>query len=127
MAQDESRRHFLKKAIYVPPILLSFKAVPAFARPGSVVEQAKGRVAMTDDLLGGRLSRDSEKPGQRAFSQDGASHEPVKPGHAERRDIVETGEKLREQRTGLSLSDDQPIRAADVMSGPIPAREGPSS
>jgi hypothetical protein len=36
MPNDNSRRNFLKKAAYVPPILMSFHAVPAFARPGSV-------------------------------------------------------------------------------------------
>ncbi len=36
MPHDSSRRDFLKKATYVPPILLSFHAAPSFARPGSV-------------------------------------------------------------------------------------------
>ena len=36
MPNDRSRRDFLKKAAYVPPILLSFQAAPSFARPGSV-------------------------------------------------------------------------------------------
>ncbi|CRI63025.1 exported hypothetical protein [Thiocapsa sp. KS1] len=36
MPHDRSRRDFLKKATYVPPILLSFHAAPSFARPGSV-------------------------------------------------------------------------------------------
>ncbi len=36
MPHDSSRRDFLKKATYVPPILLSFHAAPTFARPGSV-------------------------------------------------------------------------------------------
>ncbi len=36
MPNDNSRRNFLKKAAYVPPILMSFHAVPSFARPGSV-------------------------------------------------------------------------------------------
>ncbi len=36
MPNDNSRRNFLRKAAYVPPILLSFHAVPSFARPGSV-------------------------------------------------------------------------------------------
>jgi hypothetical protein len=36
MPHDSSRRDFLKKAAYVPPILLSFHAAPSFARPGSV-------------------------------------------------------------------------------------------
>lgn len=36
MPHDSSRRNFLKKATYVPPILLSFHAAPSFARPGSV-------------------------------------------------------------------------------------------
>lgn len=35
MPHDPSRRAFLKKASYVPPILLSFHAAPSFARPGS--------------------------------------------------------------------------------------------
>lgn len=124
MAQDESRRHFLKKAVYVPPMILSFRAVPAFARPGSVIEQPQGKVAMTDDLLGDRLSRDSEKPGGRGFSQEGASLEPVQPGHLERRGSVEGGEKRREQSTtGLSQPDDQPIKGAEARSGSIPVRK----
>jgi hypothetical protein len=36
MPHDSSRRDFLKKATYVPPLLLSFHAAPSFARPGSV-------------------------------------------------------------------------------------------
>lgn len=36
MPNDNSRRSFLKKAAYVPPILMSFHAAPSFARPGSV-------------------------------------------------------------------------------------------
>ncbi len=36
MPHDRSRRDFLKKASYVPPILLSFHAAPSFARPGSL-------------------------------------------------------------------------------------------
>lgn len=36
MPNDNSRRSFLKKAAYVPPILMSFHAVPSFARPGSI-------------------------------------------------------------------------------------------
>jgi hypothetical protein len=36
MPDDNSRRSFLKKAAYVPPILMSFHAAPSFARPGSV-------------------------------------------------------------------------------------------
>lgn len=126
MSQDESRRRFLKKAVYVPPMILSFKAVPAFARPGSVIEHPQGKVTMTEDLLDRRLGRDSEKAGWRGLRQEGASLEPVEPGHLERRGVVEGGEKRREQSTGLSLPDDQLIKGADAMSGSIPVRKGSS-
>jgi hypothetical protein len=36
MTQNRTRRAFLRKAAYVPPILLSFRAAPSFARPGSI-------------------------------------------------------------------------------------------
>jgi len=34
-ADDESRRAFIRKAVYVAPVILTLKAVPAFASAGS--------------------------------------------------------------------------------------------
>ena len=31
----ESRRHFVKRAAYVAPVIVTLAAVPAFAKPGS--------------------------------------------------------------------------------------------
>lgn len=42
MPHDSSRRDFLRTAAYVPPVLLSFHAVPSFARPGSVSDVTQG-------------------------------------------------------------------------------------
>ena len=36
--QDDSRREFIKKSAYAAPAILSLSAVPAFATPGSVIE-----------------------------------------------------------------------------------------
>lgn len=59
MPHDSSRRDFLKKATYVPPVLLSFHAAPSFARPGSVpasplqpgIQTLKGDVQATSPML----------------------------------------------------------------------------
>jgi len=40
MTPDSSRRAFVKKAAYVAPLILTLKAAPAFAKPGS--DKGKG-------------------------------------------------------------------------------------
>jgi hypothetical protein len=40
MTPDSSRRAFVKKAAYVAPLILTLKAAPALAKPGS--DKGKG-------------------------------------------------------------------------------------
>jgi hypothetical protein len=124
MSEDESRRRFLKKAVYVPPMILSFKAVPAFARPGSVTERLPSKVTISDDSLGGRIRLDSGMEGPREYRGGEALLDPALPGHLERRGVVEDGERNREPGPVLNLANGKPIDpGTDAPSGLIPARK----
>jgi hypothetical protein len=124
MSEDESRRRFLRKAVYVPPMILSFKAVPAFARPGSVIERLPSKVTITDDLLGGRIRLDPGMGGPREYRGGDALLDPALPGHLERRGVVEAGEQNREPGSVLNLANGKRIdTGTDTPSGLIPARK----
>jgi hypothetical protein len=78
MPDDNSRRRFLKKAAYVPPILMSFHAAPSFARPGSVkVPSARPGVVEMPPPFGLRSMDPPVAPSSdansRAAAQDGGA------------------------------------------------------
>jgi hypothetical protein len=73
MPDDNSRRNFLKKAAYVPPILMSFHAAPSFARPGSVkAPSARPGVVAMPPASGVRSMKPPAGPSNDAHSEAAA-------------------------------------------------------
>lgn len=63
--QDESRRMFVKKALYVTPAILTLAAASAYAKAGSIRPDSGGRPGLDkkDDLPPGIAKRQELPPG----------------------------------------------------------------
>ncbi len=137
MPHDRSRRDFLKKAGYVPPILLSFHAAPSFARPGSLrprpskpgiqtlqldVQEMDPTIVSSTEPASRPPSTDPGARRGRALARDLRESELDlrKYGDAASNGGTETCEPVDEQRYGLRGSASAPSADADSRAPGVP-------